>query len=98
MQRCAFRSIAFASLVGLLGCGAGKTNGFGGGGGGGEDSGAPTQEGGPTLGGGDGGSLGGGPTFGTTCKGAAMTVTGTVYAPNGTDPLPNIYVYAAAQV
>ena len=50
--------------------------------------------------GGEGGSFGGatGPTFGSTCNGQSATVTGTVYAPNGTDPLPNIYVYAAAQV
>jgi len=39
----------------------------------------------------------GGPTFGTKCMGGA-TVTGTIFAPNGTDPLPNIYVYAASKV
>src|SRR5580692_11414969 len=30
----------------------------------------------------------------TTCSGNATTsITGTVYAPNGTDPLPNVTVY-----
>src|ERR1700691_3433105 len=30
----------------------------------------------------------------TTCTGNATTsITGTVYAPNGTDPLPNVTVY-----
>ena len=50
--------------------------------------------------GGEGGSFGGptGPTFGSTCGGQSASVTGIVYAPNGTDPLPNIYVYAAATV
>lgn len=51
--------------------------------------------------GGSAGQFGGdaGPTFGTTCSsGTSSSLTGTVYAPNGTDPLPNIYVYAAAQV
>src|ERR1039457_3480042 len=29
-----------------------------------------------------------------TCSGSATTsITGTVYAPNGTDPLPNVTVY-----
>jgi hypothetical protein len=45
--------------------------------------------------GGDGAPTG--PTFGSECSSGA-TVTGTVLAPNGMDPLPNIYVYIAKQV
>ena len=52
----------------------------------------------PGLDGGGGMLPPSGPTFGTTCTGAATTLTGTVYAPNGTDPLPNIYVYIAGKV
>jgi len=40
----------------------------------------------------------GGPTFGTACDGGATKLTGTVYAPNGIDPLPKAFVYVAAQV
>ncbi len=70
-------------------------------GGGGRNSSTSSSSGG--LFGGDGasgGQFGGdaGPTFGDTCNGQSASLSGTVYAPNGTDPLPNIYVYAAAQV
>lgn len=37
-------------------------------------------------------------TFTDFCLGAPTTLAGTVYAPNGTDPLPNIEVYIAKQV
>ncbi|HEY8041876.1 MAG TPA: hypothetical protein VIF15_18860 [Polyangiaceae bacterium] len=83
----------------LLACGATSNGGFGDGTGNDGGTTGPGGEGG-TFGGDDSGSFGGqgGPTFGTTCNGTATSVTGTVYAPNGTDPLPNIYVYAAAKV
>jgi hypothetical protein len=38
-------------------------------------------------------------TFGTTCApGSVPTITGTVYAPNGTDPVPGASVYAPITV
>ncbi len=37
-------------------------------------------------------------TFGQSCDGGTTTLTGTVYAPNGTDPIPNVRVYAAIQI
>ncbi len=35
------------------------------------------------------------PTFSAVCSGVNTALTGTVYAPNGTDPIPNVRVYAA---
>ncbi len=90
-----------ALALAMVACGSSGPRGFqdqtsDDGGSGAADSGAPNLAGDS----GGGGQFGGdaGPTFGSTCNGAATAVTGTVYAPNGTDPLPNIYVYAAAQV
>jgi hypothetical protein len=86
---------ALALTLASPACGPSAQPGFGG-----DDAGGGGSDGG--LGGDDsgfgGGVEAGGPTFGSTCKGASTTLTGTVYAPNGTDPLPNIYVYAAAKV
>lgn len=94
-----------ALAVVLVACGGSNNEpGFGGGDDGGTSSSSSGGEGGSSFGSGnnngDAGAFGGngGPTFGNTCNGNATTVKGTVYAPNGTDPLPNIYVYAAAQV
>lgn len=40
-----------------------------------------------------------GPTFGSSCApGTVPKVTGTVFAPNGTDPVPNAEVYAPSVV
>jgi hypothetical protein len=39
-----------------------------------------------------------GPTLSQTCDGGTTSVSGTVYAPNGTDPIPNVRVYAAATI
>jgi hypothetical protein len=33
-----------------------------------------------------------------TCDGVSTTLTGTVFAPNGTDPIPNVRVYAAVSI
>ncbi len=44
------------------------------------------------------GAGGSGPTFGVTCDGGTTALTGTVYAPNGTDPIPNVRVYAAIAI
>ncbi len=89
-----------AVLMATAGCGSTHPTGFQDQAqdGGTADSGLPPLTG--SSDGGFGGQFGGdaGPTFGSTCNGAATAMTGTVYAPNGTDPLPNIYVYAAAQV
>jgi hypothetical protein len=38
------------------------------------------------------------PTFFVSCSGAHTTLTGTVYAPNGTDPIPRVRVYAAEAI
>jgi hypothetical protein len=39
------------------------------------------------------------PTFGSECDAGTLTVlTGTVYAPNGIDPIPRVRVYAAIQI
>jgi hypothetical protein len=66
-----------------------------------DDSGAPVDGGhdapGFTLDSGGGDSAPSGPTFGSKCPSGA-SVSGTVLAPNGTDFLPNIYVYIAKQV
>ena len=86
------RNHALAVVVSALlaSCGSTRTDGFG------------PDDGGP--GSGDGGLGADGvlgqdmPTFGGTCNGGSTAVTGTVYAPNGVDPLPNISVYAASQV
>ncbi len=89
---------ALAALLLASGCASSTGTGYdnpGADGGGSADSGAPSL-GGDSGGGQFGGDAG--PTFASTCNGAATSVTGTVYAPNGTDPLPNIFVYAAAQV
>jgi hypothetical protein len=44
-------------------------------------------------------SSSGGPlTFIGACNGADTILNGTVFAPNGTDPIPNIRVYAAIQI
>lgn len=43
-------------------------------------------------------SSGGPATFGGACNGAHTILTGTVLAPNATDPIPNVRVYAAVQV
>ncbi len=40
----------------------------------------------------------GAPSFITQCGGTHTSLTGTVYAPNGTDPIPNVRVYAAAAI
>jgi len=63
-----------------------------------DDSGPMPMEAG-VEGGGDGDPIPnpGGPTFGTKCSGAT-SLAGKVFAPNGTDPLPNVYVYAASKV
>jgi hypothetical protein len=47
-----------------------------------------------TSGGNDAGpTMPAGPTFATQCNGAATTLSGTVVAPNGADPVPNAFVY-----
>ncbi len=92
MDMSTFRCGVWALAAILLGC-ASHSSGF--------------QEGGPD-GGHDGMTFGSdaagapdvqmsGPTFGEKCTGPT-SVTGTVYAPNGTDPLPNIYTYIASKV
>jgi hypothetical protein len=37
------------------------------------------------------------PTFSSTCNGASTLITGTVTAPNGTDPISNAQVYVAVK-
>jgi hypothetical protein len=37
-------------------------------------------------------------TFGASCDGSSTALTGTVYAPNGVDPIPNVRVYAAITI
>ena len=85
--------------VAAVACGSTAAPGFANGG---DDGGSGNSDASNFGGGSDGGggqfSGDAGPTFGTTCNGAASSITGTVYAPNGMDPLPNIYVYAAATV
>jgi hypothetical protein len=56
---------------------------------GGSDSGA-----GADSGGGEAGIL----DFGQSCNGTPTILTGTVFAPNGVDPIPNVRVYAAVQI
>jgi hypothetical protein len=48
----------------------------------------------------DAADTGGGstPTFSSGCDGGHTALTGTVYAPNGTDPIPNVRVYAASAI
>ena len=41
---------------------------------------------------------GGAVTFGGQCNGTSTVLTGTVYAPNGKDPIPKVRVYAAIQI
>lgn len=41
---------------------------------------------------------GGPPTFTQQCDGGSTLLTGTVYAPNGIDPIPKVRVYAAIQI
>ncbi len=84
MRRCLVLLCALAAACGANGIqhghpGGGGSSGSGGGGGGGSAGG--------------GGSGGGGPTFGSTCNGAATTLQGTVYAPNGKDPVANAFAY-----
>ncbi len=38
------------------------------------------------------------PTFWNSCDGGSTALTGVVYAPNGTDPIPNVRVYAASAI
>src|SRR5215472_5521776 len=92
----AYVSIGLALAATVAACGAhGSSFSDNGGGAGGGSAGGAGGFGG-SGGGGAGGSLGS--TFGSTCNGTPTTVTGTAYAPNGIDPLPNVLVYAASQV
>lgn len=50
-------------------------------------------DGGNGAGGNDGGAGGGGPTFASSCNGASTTITGTITAPNGRDPVANAFAY-----
>jgi hypothetical protein len=57
---------------------------------GGSTTGGSTTSGGTTG--------GGGATFASMCGGQATTLTGTVVAPNGHDPIPNAFVYVPTTV
>ncbi|MCU1280357.1 MAG: hypothetical protein JWM53_3903, partial [bacterium] len=73
----------------LCGCGSSAIqHGTGTGGNGGSAGGAGAGGGGT-----GGGGNTGGPTFGSMCNGAATTITGTVLAPNGHDPVANAFAY-----
>ncbi len=65
----------------------------------GNDAGSGSGSGG---GGNDSGSGGppidAGPPFSTGCDGGHTTLTGTILAPNGTDPIPNVRAYAAITI
>ena len=77
-------AFAFVCIL-VAGCGsAGIHHGNGGGGSSGSGGGGSA---------GSGGSGTGGPTFGSTCNGAATTLTGVVLAPNGKDPVANAFAY-----
>src|SRR5262245_24972934 len=85
------RGSVIAAVVCALACSCGPmeirhgvdgSSGDGGGGGGGTGG----------AGGGGGGNSGS-PTFGSTCKGASTTITGTITAPNGHDPVANAFAY-----
>ncbi len=79
---------------------SGTTTTGGTGGAGGAGGASSTSTGGTGGTGGGTGGAGGAPplTFSGFCNGTPTTLIGTVLAPNGNDPLPNIEVYVAKQV
>jgi hypothetical protein len=88
----AFGLAGLAGLAGLgelTGCGA-PTPDHGSGGAGGHGG---ASGGGGAGGSGGAGGGGGGPTFASMCNGAPTTISGTVFAPNGHDPIANALVY-----
>jgi hypothetical protein len=87
-------SVVLALAVATSGCGPVQEQGAGGGAGSTGGDGAHDAGAGGSGGAGDRGqTIDFGPTFASTCNGRATTLTGTVLAPNGKDPVARARIY-----